>query len=64
MFRSMGMTDDGNGFQADGVGGLVCPTVIQGKEGCGTGGKSPGAVVQILHSPRLILSHKLWASFL
>jgi len=58
------MADDGNGLQADGVDGLVCPAVLQGKEGCGTDGKSPGAVVQILHSPQLILSRKLWASFL
>jgi len=29
------MADDGNGFQADGVDGLMCPAVIRGKEGCG-----------------------------
>ena len=45
MFRSMAMAGDGNGFQADGVDVLVCPAVIRGKEGCGTGGKSSGVVV-------------------
>ena len=57
VFRSMDMADEGNGFQVD-EWMLSHPVVIWGKEGCGTGGKCPGALVEILNFEWLILSHK------
>ena len=58
VFRSMDMADEGNGFQVD-EWMLSRPVVIWGKEGCGTGGKCPGALVEILNFEWLILSHKV-----